>query len=144
MKVLSFLARRFAWSAHERNLESEDKSDASGEMRDVLVLFVQLESCDEGPARDSVFFKVFKHAKWLAKKRGFKNVLLHSFAHLGGDNADAAFAKQFLLDLDARLTIGGYHVEHTPFGHFCEWQLDVHGESLAKVWKEFRWSGLDT
>ncbi|MGK0301870.1 MAG: hypothetical protein ACI89X_002750, partial [Planctomycetota bacterium] len=23
-----------------------------------------------------------------------------------------------------------------PFGYFCEWQIDVHGESLAKVYKQ--------
>ena len=141
MKTLSFLARRFAWQAHERNLETVEESDDCGDLRDVLVLFIQVEKRDEGPARASVFFKVFKHAKWLAKKRGFKRVLLHSFAHLGGQNADADFALELLSDLAARLERGGYEVAQTPFGHFCEWQLDVHGESLAKVWKEFSWSG---
>lgn len=113
-------------------------------MTDVLVLFVQLEDCDEGPARDSVFSKVFKHAKWLAKKRAFCRVLLHSFAHLGGRNASADFAFEFLDDLANRLRAGGFEVAQTPFGYFCEWELDVHGESLAKVWKEFRWSGWAT
>lgn len=143
MKTLSFLARRFAWRAHERNLEDVEESSERGELSDALVLFVQLESCDEGEARASVLFKVFKHVKWLAKKRGFKTVLLHSFCHLGGVNADADFARCFLEELAARLTRGGYEVAQTPFGHFCEWEIDVHGESLAKVWKEFRWSGLD-
>ena len=27
-------------------------------------------------------------------------------------------------------------VATTPFGWFCEWDLAVYGESLAKVWKE--------
>ena len=35
-----------------------------------------------------------------------------------------------------RLAGGGYEVATTPFGWFCEWDLSVYGESLAKVWKE--------
>ena len=43
---------------------------------------------------------------------------------------------QILGQLSERLTDTGYAVKCTPFGYFCEWNLDVHGESLAKVWKE--------
>jgi hypothetical protein len=32
----------------------------------------------------------------------------------------------------------GYKVSNTPFGYFCEWDLEVFGDSLAKVWKEIR------
>lgn len=142
MKTPSFLARRFAWRAHERNLETVAESSEGGSLEDVVVLFVQLEACDEGDARASVFTKFFKHVKWLARKRDFKRVLLHSFCHLGGRNADADFARAFLDEVDARLVSGGYEVAQTPFGHFCEWEIDVYGESVAKVWKEFRWSGL--
>ena len=35
-----------------------------------------------------------------------------------------------------RLGSTGYEVKTTPFGWFCEWDLSVYGESLAKVWKE--------
>ena len=35
-----------------------------------------------------------------------------------------------------RLREAGYDVWTTPFGYFCEWDLSVYGESLAKVWKE--------
>ena len=30
----------------------------------------------------------------------------------------------------------GYRVWQTPFGYFCEWDLAVYGDSLAKVFKE--------
>ena len=35
----------------------------------------------------------------------------------------------------ARLRNTGYQVVLTPFGWVCEWELSVHGESLAKVFK---------
>jgi hypothetical protein len=38
--------------------------------------------------------------------------------------------------LQQRLGETGYQVWTTPFGYFCEWDLSVYGESLAKVWKE--------
>jgi hypothetical protein len=41
-----------------------------------------------------------------------------------------------LSELADRLRKTGYTVKSTPFGYFCEWQLDVHGESLAKVYKQ--------
>ena len=46
------------------------------------------------------------------------------------------FARDFLDELDERLTSTGYEVKQTPYGYFCEWDLSVYGESLAKVWKE--------
>ena len=38
-------------------------------------------------------------------------------------------------DLAARPGSTGYEVWITPFGYTCEWDLSVHGESMAKVFK---------
>lgn len=62
--------------------------------------------------------------------------MLHSFTHLGAESADPAFARDFLDELAERLQRTGYDVRCTPFGHLCEWTLDVYGESLAKVYKQ--------
>jgi hypothetical protein len=40
-----------------------------------------------------------------------------------------------LLMFAERLRSVGYRVWITPFGWVCEWELGVHGESLAKVFK---------
>ena len=63
-------------------------------------------------------------------------VVLHSFTHLGAVSADPAFARAFLDELAERLRGSGYEVRCTPFGHMCSWNLYVHGESLAKVYKQ--------
>jgi hypothetical protein len=63
-------------------------------------------------------------------------VVLHSFTHLGGQNADADFAWDLLQRLEQRLTSSGYRVWITPYGYFCSWELGVYGESLAKVFKQ--------
>ena len=72
----------------------------------------------------------------LCNKRAMTRVVLHSFTHLGAVSAEPAFARGFLDELAERLRGGGYEVRCTPFGHMCSWNLDVHGESLAKVYKE--------
>ena len=63
-------------------------------------------------------------------------MVLHSFTHLGGDTAEPGFAQPLIQSIADRLNQSGYHVQITPFGYFCEWDLSVYGESLAKVWKE--------
>jgi hypothetical protein len=56
--------------------------------------------------------------------------------HLSGSTASPAFAQSLLNGLEQRLGETGYQVWQTPFGYFCEWELAVYGDSLAKVFKE--------
>lgn len=137
MKVLTFLARRFWWKAYSRTLDSVEESAEEGSLEETVVAFVHAEARDEDEAaRARVRRHLLKHLKWLAGKRELENVVLHSFTHLGGENADPAFAQGLLDEVASRLRDSGYEVRQTPFGHFCEWGIDVYGESLAKVWKE--------
>jgi len=73
--------------------------------------------------------------KWIAGKRGLKQVVLHSFTHLAEQSAAPEFAEQFLQGAAERLRNTGYEVTLTPFGWVCEWGIEVYGESLAKVFK---------
>ena len=136
MRLLCFQARRFAWAPFERTLAEA----ADGEAREVgesVVAFVHVERADvEGEGVESAVRQALKHLKWLANKRGLRTVVLPSFTHLGGDGAAPAQAQALLERLAARLGEGGYATHVTPFGWMHEWDLSVHGESLAKVWKQ--------
>lgn len=134
MRILSFLARSFAWQPHSQTLPDAPPAQA-GAANEAVIAFIQVERRDE-THRDRAFRQSLKHLKWLANKRSLATIVLHTFTHLGGENADPAFAQTLLLDLAERLGATGYRVELTPFGWFCSWQLDVYGESLAKVYKE--------
>ncbi len=141
MRLLTFQARRFAWKSFSRTLDDGSADPLSepvaDELPDAVVAFVHAEARDEGPdERARVLRHAHKHVKWLANKRGLRNVVLHSFTHLGATNAAPAFARDLLVELGERLRANGYEVRATPFGWFCEWELAVHGDSLAKVWKE--------
>jgi hypothetical protein len=134
MRLLMFQARRFGWRPFERSLP--DAADAAGnvEVTEAVVVFVHVEASDEA-GRGRVITKAAKNIKWLAGKRGLRRVVLHSFTHLGADTADPALAQSLLEQLAERLDRVGYQVWLTPFGWVCEWELAVHGESLAKVFK---------
>ncbi len=136
MKLLMFQARRFWWKPFSKTLPEVPDQDQEVEVHDAAVIFLHAEPADEGD-RARVFRRALKNVKWLANKRGLRNVVLHSFTHLADANASPEFAQAFLEELADRLRATGYQVWITPFGYFCEWELSVYGESLAKVWKAF-------
>jgi hypothetical protein len=137
MRLLCFQAKRFRWKPFEQTLPDAPPPGGEREVADAVVAFVHLERADLDPGREaSVFRQTLKHLKWLANKRELRTVVLHSFTHLGGDSAEPARAEVFLDRLAQRLAENGYRAHVTPFGWLNEWDLSVHGESLAKVWKQ--------
>jgi Archaea-specific editing domain of threonyl-tRNA synthetase len=137
MKLLCFQAKRFRWKTHSKTLPEVLDQDVDQAVTETVVVFVHAEASDADEERyGSVSRQVLKHIKWLANKRGIKNIVLHSFTHLGGETAQPTVAESFIDTTAQRLRDTGYQVWTTPFGYFCEWDLSVYGESLAKVWKE--------
>ena len=138
MKLLCFQAKRFRWKTHSKTLPEYPDQEVDREIEQSLVVFVHVEASDTGDRSMAVLRQTLKHIKWLANKRALKNIVLHSFTHLGGDTAQPALAEALIQTGAERLRETGYQVFVTPFGYFCEWDLSVFGESLAKVWKEIR------
>ncbi len=139
MKLLCFQAKRFRWKTHSKTLPEVPAQDVDQTVEATLVVFIHAEARDaEEDRKTSVQRQTLKHLKWLANKRELNNIVLHSFAHLGGETAPPAYAEASITNLAERLRETGYKVWITPFGYFCEWDLSVYGESLAKVWKEIR------
>ena len=134
MKLLLFQAKRFYWKSFSKTLDEVPEQDVAETVPDALVVFIHAELEDED--KPKLETKVVKNIKWLANKRPLKNVVLHSFTHLSNSTASPEFAQTLLNSLDQRLSQTGYQVWQTPFGYFCEWDLAVYGDSLAKVFKE--------
>ena len=134
MKLLFFQAKKFYWKSFSKTLDHLPNQDVTETVTDTLVVFLHAEAEDE--TKPKLETKVVKNIKWLANKRQLKNIVLHSFTHLSASTASSDFAHDLLNRLDQRLTNTGYHVWQTPFGYFCEWDLSVYGDSLAKVFKE--------
>jgi Archaea-specific editing domain of threonyl-tRNA synthetase len=139
MKLLCFQAKRFRWKTHSKTLPDVADQEVDQTVEAAVVVFVHAVASDAAEERkNSVSRQTLKHIKWLANKKDLKNIVLHSFTHLGGETAPPAFAELFICAVAQRLRETGYQVWITPFGYFCEWDLSVYGESLAKVWKEIR------
>jgi hypothetical protein len=139
MKLLCFQAKRFRWKTHSKTLPEVPAQDVDQTVEATLVVFIHAEAHDAVDERKtSVLRQTLKHIKWLANKRELKNIVLHSFAHLGSEAAAPAYAEALITALAQRLRETGYQVWITPFGYFCEWDLSVYGDSLAKVWKQIR------
>ena len=139
MKLLCFQARRFRWKTYAKTLPQALDQEIEREVTEALIVFVHAEASDAAEERRaSVLRQSVKHIKWLANKRAMKNIVLHSFTHLGGATATPEFAESFIETAAGRLRDTDYQVWSTPFGYLCEWDLSVYGESLAKVWKEIR------
>ena len=137
MKLLTFQAKRFRWKSFSKTIPEASDAEVDETVEEAVVVFLHAEEKDDSPdERASVFRQTLKHVKWLANKRDLRNVVLHSFTHLGAANARPESAQRFIDELAERLRSVGYSVWTTPFGWFCEWDLSVHGDSLAKVWKE--------
>ena len=137
MKLLCFQAKHFHWKTHSKTLADVADQDADEQVVDAVVVFVHAEKQDDNSDRKAaVLRQTLKHIKWLANKRDFKNIVIHSFTHLGAETASPVFAEAFMNTLAQRLRETAYVVWTTPFGYFCEWDLSVYGDSLAKVWKE--------
>jgi hypothetical protein len=137
MKLLCFQAKRFRWKTHSKTLAEVAELDEDKQITEAIVVFVQAEpSDDETERKSAVLRQTLKHIKWLANKRHFKNVVIHSFTHLGGETASPVCAETFIHAVAQRLRENGYIVCTTPFGYSCEWDLSIYGDSLAKVWKE--------
>ncbi len=134
MKLLMFLAKQFTFRPYEKTLPEAGDGGGEVQVTDAAVIFVHSEPQDEAPL-SGLETRFVKNVKWIAGKRGFKNIVLHSFTHLAESSASPQFAEIFLQSAAARLRNTGYQVTLTPFGWVCEWDLSVYGESLAKVFK---------
>jgi hypothetical protein len=129
-----FQSQRFRFRTFRKTLPEAPEQEVDDAVEAVAVVFVHAEAGD-AERRDSLKGKARKNVKWIANKRGLRNVVLHSFTHLAESKAEPAFAEAFLEDLAGSLRRGGYGVWVTPFGYTCEWELEVFGDSLAKVFK---------
>ena len=134
MKTLMYLARKFSFRPYEKTLPTAEDFSEEVSIEEAAVVFVHCEPQDENDP-DRLETKFVKNVKWIAGKRGFKHVVLHSFTHLADASSSPEFAETFLQKAAERLRTTGYQVWLTPFGWTCEWTLSVYGESLAKVFK---------
>ena len=100
MKLLTYQARRFAWTPHAPGLPNAhadliEPDPEPGEVRQAVVAWLHVEASDAADETRALR-RTLKHIKWVANKRALKVIALHSFAHLGGESAEPRFARAFI------------------------------------------------
>ena len=136
MRVLFWYMDYFRYHPAVKTLDEFDDVQDDFEIKDAIVAFVHGEAEDEEKA-SKVETKLVKNLKWLAGKWNCKNIVLHSFAHLGESKSDPAFVKELFDRAQQRLEDVGYTVYQTPFGYFLDIEIKAPGKSLARVYKSF-------
>ena len=135
MRVLFWYCTRFDWVPASKTLEDAPEAFAA-QNANVVVAFVHLEPGDSEP-NSSAETKLVKNAKWLARKWDTRQVVLHSFTHLGEKKADPLEAKLLLENAAKRLAAAGYTLSQTPYGFFNDLLIEAPGHALARIYKHF-------
>ncbi len=113
-----------------------DSEDSGTSVSESLLVWIQSEEPDVDD-RVAVLRKMVKNIRWLTKKLGTNQVILHSFAHLGESKSDPEFADALIEEVAERLREREYDIHIVPYGKFYEFKMHVKGPSLAKVFKQF-------
>ena len=135
MRVLFWYCKRFDWVPASKTLEDAPEAVAA-QNANVVVAFVHVEPGDPEPS-SSAETKLVKNAKWLARKWDTRQIVLHSFTHLGERKADPHEAKLLLENAAKRLTAADYTVTQTPYGFFNDLLIEAPGHALARIYKQF-------
>ncbi|MBF2759719.1 MAG: hypothetical protein ISN28_05550 [Ectothiorhodospiraceae bacterium AqS1] len=121
-------------SAAEAYPPALERSPSAGRVEAAVVVFVQVEGGDiERKAR--LVAKAARNIKWFAGKRSPSHIVLHSFAHLGGDSASPEAAEDILGHLARKIESKGCSVIQTPFGLSFALDIAIHEDPGAKVFK---------
>lgn len=135
MRVLFWYCDEIAWTPAMKTLEEAPEAEARALTKKVVVfVHVEPQDTEEGSSAET---KLVKNTKWLARKWETKEVVLHSFTHLGMDKAEPGQAKEIMDRASERLESAGYDAQQTPYGYFLDLKLRAPGHPLARIYKEF-------
>ena len=135
MRTLLWYCERFAWRPAMQTLPDAPAAEAD-DYTQTVVVFVHVEPQDltRGSSAET---KLVKNAKWLARKWDVKQIILHSFSHLGQSKAEPEEAQALLTRAQQRLQQAGYQTVQTPYGYFNDLAIEAPGHPLARVFKSF-------
>jgi hypothetical protein len=135
MKVLFWYCEKFGWNPTMKTLPETPDAKA-GDLQNGIVAFIHVEPKDVADG-SSAETKLAKNAKWLARKWDTREIVLHSFTHLGEEKAAPETAKGLIDRVHTRLEKAGYAAIQTPYGHFNDLSIQAPGHPLARIFKEF-------
>ena len=134
MKVLTMFVDEFRYNPSQKNLEEAEEVREGAVFENAILAFIQVEESDEEYEVKSREKKLVNHLKWASRKNNCKQVILHSFAHLGESKASPEFSKAIFDAAEKRLQNAEFTTAQTPFGYFLDLEIKAPGYSLARIW----------
>lgn len=135
MRVLFWYCDTFAWNPAMKTLDdAPDAAPSTHEKAVVAFIHVEPKDVETGSTAET---KLVKNTKWLARKWDTKQIILHSFTHLGEKKAGPTEAKGLIDRVQERLKKTAYHAVPTPYGYFNDLSIQAPGHPLARIFKEF-------
>jgi hypothetical protein len=132
MRILMWHVDHFAAEPTERGRSKvADAAPPTVSVEDALVIFVQAEKSDE-PDPETLADRTADAIGQVAAQLKVATIVLHSFAHLFGELAAPAVARQILDTIQARLEARRFAVHQTAFGWFNRLDLRAKGHPYSR------------
>jgi len=136
MRLLMLFAESFHLETDHKILADVPDDERTERAEKATVALIHVEPGD-GDDEARAVRKLIKNIKWQAGKFGSKRAVLAYFSHLGTRVAEPAVAQAIVDRAAERLRGADYDVVQMPFGYLCSWGIEVGGEGLARVYKEW-------
>ncbi len=134
MRVLMWHVDKFKSTITEKGRSKvvERYEDPVVEAENAMVVFAAVEKQDEEDP-EVISIRATDSIDSQAELLKVKTIVLHPFAHLFADLANADVAVEVLDMIGDRLSERGYEVKRTPFGWFNELEIKAKGHPVSRV-----------
>lgn len=135
MRFLSFHCEVFKFEVKKKSrskiIEDINDSNKSGQLENVIVLFISIEKRDE--SNPEFLEMAIKEIQKITVQLKVNNIVVLSFAHLFGELSDQAFGFEALKNLEIMLIKEGFSTLRPPYGWFNELELKAKGHPLSRI-----------
>lgn len=138
MKALYIHADSMEFEAKDKTKVAEDIPEnlRSGNMKEVLVAFISVESKDEDSAAD-VATEAAEDILSTKEKVGAERVMLYPYAHLSKDLAEPKAGIKILDMIEKAVSEAGTEVIRAPFGWYKAFEIKCKGHPLSELSRDF-------
>jgi threonyl-tRNA synthetase len=139
MRTLYIHADSMEFESKKKTPVAEDIPDSmhKGRMDEVLVVFVTVESEDEGRTAQ-VSAEAAADIIETVKRVGAERVMIYPYAHLSADLAKPKACLDILKLMEEMLRAKGAEVSRAPFGWYKSFGIKCKGHPLSELSRDFR------
>ncbi|MDR0778249.1 MAG: threonine--tRNA ligase [Methanomassiliicoccaceae archaeon] len=139
MRTLYIHADSMEFESKKRTPVAEEIQDSmhNGKMEEVLVVFVTVESEDEGKEAQ-VSAEASNDIAETMKRVGAERVMIYPYAHLSSDLAKPKACINILKLMEEMIASKGIEVSRAPFGWYKGFSIKCKGHPLSELSRDFK------